>query len=192
MVICSTPALVVWNYISERSAFSALSAANILLVEKVETYEAVVAWATIDNTLQNAIVLSEQARQFDIDTRNRKANMANWQANSAETRDESIKIHAALDSFRTESREQRVIQAARLEELSQQILSAVASTNHNTAITRAYANDAAHKLSQKVITAPDVEALKKRADQLQKQNKELRKKKAKPIFKLFLDQPTTQ
>jgi DNA repair exonuclease SbcCD ATPase subunit len=175
--------LQIWFQFLNREAFSALAAANLLLVQKVEKFDADVAWADVDQTLNNAIVISSQARQFDIDTKNRKANMDSWAASSAKTRDEVIQIHAALENFAAETREQRALQAQRLEELSQQILQAVATTNRNTAVTRRHADAAAHKLSQKIVTAPDVEALKQRADQLQQQNKELKKQKA--VFKLL-------
>ncbi len=172
--------LQIWFQFLNRESFAALSAANLLLVEKVEKFDSDVAWASIDQTLQNAIVISQQAKQFDQDTRNRVANMNNWAASAARTADEVSKIDGKLDAL-----------TGRLELLAQSILADVDSAKKNTLVTREHADEAAHKLSQKVITASDVEALKKRADQLQQQNKLLRKGKAKPIFKLFLDHPTT-
>ena len=176
IVICSTPALVVWNYITTRDAFSALSAANILLVEKVEKFDEDVAWSTIDQTLNNAIVISEQTAQFETDTRNRKANMDNWAASAAQTRDEVSKIHAELDAL-----------SERLEVLAQTILADVDSAKRNTAATREQAVHATQKLNQKVLTGTDAEELRKQAETLKQQNRDLRKKKAKPIFKLFLN-----
>jgi hypothetical protein len=183
LVIFTIFGLQIWFQFLNRESFSALSQASLLLVQKVERYDQDVSWGALQNDLSNAVVLSLQARQFEIDTKNRVANMNNWAASSAKTRDEVSQIHAALENFAAESREQRALQAQRLEELSQQILDAVASTNRNTAVTRAHADAAAHKLSQKLVTVPDVEALKQRADQLQQQNKELKKQKA--VFKLL-------
>src|SRR6266446_1198139 len=57
--------LQIWFQFLNRESFAALSAANLLLVEKVEKFDSDVAWASIDQTLQNAIVISQQAKQFD-------------------------------------------------------------------------------------------------------------------------------
>jgi hypothetical protein len=149
-----------------RESFAALAGANLLLVQKVEKFDKDVEKFREDND-----------KRFDLDTENRKANMNGWLNYARLTKEEVGKIHSELDAL-----------SARLEVLAQQILDSVESAKRNTAATHAEAIEVQHKLSKKILTGPEADQLRERAATLQQQNKELRKKKAKPIFKLFLTQ----
>ncbi len=74
-----------------------------------------------------------------------------------------------------------------IENKVREILDSVESAKRNTAATHAAANEVQEKLSKKLLTDQEADQLRAKAANLQKQNKELRRKKAKPICKLFLN-----
>src|SRR5258707_9669184 len=85
VVIFAIPVTELMRSQWEDKKFAAMAESQIHLVQEVEKFAEAVSWSTVDQTLNNAIVLAEQSKGFDADTKNRKANMANWQASAAET-----------------------------------------------------------------------------------------------------------
>jgi hypothetical protein len=75
-----------------------------------------------------------------------------------------------------------------LEDLSSVVKKELASSNHESAITRNVAEEASRRLKQKVLTGPDVEAVKQKdvlADRKLKQAKEIRNSKHPTVIKIW-------
>ena len=186
IIICATPALVVWDYISDRSAFSALSSANILLVEKVEKFDSEVQRFKEDND-----------RRFDEDEKKRRANMSGWVAQATKSTQIVEQIQKDLEQFKAELR----FNVATTEDYGwltkltvYNIESRVNEILHEVEVTRTASQIAVQqttathaKLNQKILTQPEADQIKKETESLKKQNRDLRKKHAKPIFKLFIE-----
>ena len=185
IVICASPALVLWNYVANRDAFSALSAANILLVQKVEKFDAEVERFKADNDTR-----------FDEDEKKRRANMGNWVAQAIKSREVVEQIQRDLEQFKAElrftvstSEDYGWLTKLTVYSIERQVYEIL----HQVEATRAASQAAVQQttathaqLNQKLVTQPEADRLKKQAETLRQQNKELRRKK-KPIFKLFLN-----
>ncbi len=185
IIICSTPALVVWDYISDRSAFSALSAANILLVERVEKFDSEVQKFKLDND-----------ERFNEDEIKRRANMKSWVAQATRSTEIVQQIQKDLEQFKSELRFTIAttedygwltkLTVFNIESQVNEILRQIQSARSSIQTVGQQAAATHEKLNQTIVTQPEADQLKKQAATLKKQNKELRKKKAKPIFRLFL------
>jgi hypothetical protein len=180
--------LQIWYlFVDQPARFSALSAANVFTIQKIDQFEQEVQKFKQDND-----------NRFDEDEKKRRANMNSWVAQATKSRDIVEQIQKDLEQFRSELR----FNVATTEDYGwltkltvDKIESQVSDILHEVQATRAASQIAVEqtaathqKLNQKIVSQPEAEQLRKQAAALQRQNKELRQKKAKPIFKLFLNQ----
>jgi hypothetical protein len=105
----------------------------------------------------------EMKASFELSDQQRKASLKTW-----------IEREGHIDSD--------------LEDLSNNVKKELASSNHESAVTRNVAEEASRRLKQKVLTGPDVEAVKQKdalADKKLKQAKEIRNSKHPAVYKIF-------
>jgi hypothetical protein len=184
--------LQIWYlFVDQPARFSVLSAANVFTIQKIVEFEKEVQRFKEDNDAR-----------FNEDEIKRRANMQSWVAQATRATETVQQIQKDLEQFRSELRFNIAtsedygwltkLTADNIEKQVNDILHEVQATRTASQIAVEQTKSTHATLNQKIVTQPEAEQLRKQAAALQKQNKELRKKKAKPIFKLFLSQKNTK
>jgi hypothetical protein len=167
--------LQIWYlFVDQPARFAALASANVFTVQKVVEFEQEVKKFKEDND-----------QRFDDDELKRRANMNSWVSQSTETLNAVRELMEESRETRAETRANTAI----IQDYVTNILNQVQATHAASRIAREQAAATHEKLNQKIVTEPEADQLKKQAAALKKQNKELKKKKAVPVFKLFLKEP---
>jgi len=180
--------LQIWYlFVDQPGRFSALSAANVFTIQKIVEFEKEVQKFKEDND-----------NRFNEDEAKRRANMHSWVEQATKSTQIVEQIQKDLEQFRTELRFNVATTedygwltkatVYNIESQVNEILRQIQSARTSIKIAGEQAAATHQKLNQKIVTQPEADQLKKQAATLQRQNKELRRKKAKPIFKLFLTQ----
>jgi hypothetical protein len=165
--------LQIWYlFVDQPSRFSALAAANVFTIQKIIEFEKEVQKFKEDND-----------HRFDEDERKRRANMNNWVSQSTQTLNAVRELMEESKETRSESRANIAI----IQDYVTNILNEAQATRAASQIAVQQTTATHAKLNQTIVTKPEADELRKQSASLQKQNRELRRKKAKPIFKLFLN-----
>jgi hypothetical protein len=184
--------LQIWYlFIDQPSRFSALSAANVFTIQEIDRFGKEVQKFKEDNDLR-----------FNEDEIKRRANMQSWVAQATKTTAIVQQLQKDLEQFKGELRFTVAttedygwltkLTVYNIESQVNEILRQLQATRNASQIAVQQTAATHATLNQKIVTQPEADQLRKEAASLQKQNKELRKKKAKPIFKLFLSQKNTK
>jgi hypothetical protein len=180
--------LQIWYlFVDQPARFSALSAANVFTIQKIVEFDKEVQKFKEDND-----------NRFNEDEIKRRANMHSWVEQATRSTQIVQQMQKDLEQFRSELRFDVAttedygwltkLTVYSIEAQVNEILRQVQATRTASQIAVEQTAATHEKLNQKIVTQPEADQLRKQAAALQKQNKELRKKKAKPIFKLFLNQ----
>jgi hypothetical protein len=165
--------LQIWYlFIDQPARFSALSAANVFTIKEIVQFEREVQKFKADNDYR-----------FDEDEIKRRANMGSWVAQATKTTQIVQQLQKDLEQFKGELR----FTVSTTEDYGW--LTKLTVYNIERQVNEILRQVQANRTSIQ-IAGEHADQLRKQAAVLQKQNKELRRKKAKPIFKLFLHQPT--
>jgi len=163
IVILTIPVLVIWQYIQNRQAFAAMAAANILLVNKVEQFESEVMQFKKDNDER----FNEYTRINDEMTAKRKETLDSWVNYASRTHI----IVGNIEDHLNDLAESMELNAQRASADRQRLLLLMEDARKQSVRAR-------QQVDQKIVTAPEAEALKR-------QIKDLKKQKKKPVWNLF-------